>query len=227
MNFFSLKTIGCFFLFLTVILCSCLTPRKIDKWTTAYYGTAVNSKIKSNDYISIKAPGTHNDIVSVTEKRKMKLIPALFYWQWEYGTTTTLNQLVPANYFSSTIIPYANAKKLKDKLNGQKLELIINNVPTVFSIVDKGGLVFLVLYYIDWDRIFMDPQKQDMIIEYRLLKENVETKKGTVIIADRNKPLNVKVFHSVKKTFWSYLDQYNANVQAMSKEAIDKLIAEL
>jgi len=60
-----------------------------------------------------------------------------------------------------------------------------------------------------------------------LLKDNVETKMGTITVADRNKPINVKVFHSVKKTYWSYLDQYNANIQAMSKEAVDKLIAEL
>ena len=100
-------------------------------------------------------------------------------------------------------------------------------MPADFSVVDKGGLVFLIVFYIDWDRIFMDPQKQNTVIDYRLLKDNVETKKGTITVADRNKPLNVKVFHSVKKTFWSYLDQYTANIQAMSKEAIDKLIGEL
>lgn len=211
----------------SLLLTACLTPKKIDKWTTAQYGTTVQSKIRTNDYISIKVPGTSNDFVSSTVKRKMKLVPALFYWQWEYGTTTTLNSLIPSNYFSTAVIPYANSKKLKDKLNGQKLELTINKMPAVFSVVDKGGLVFLVLYYIDWDRIFMDPQKQDMVLTYRLLKDGAETKTGTITVADRNKPLNVKVLHSVKKTFWSYLDQYNANIQAMSKEAIDKLIADL
>lgn len=159
MNFSSLKTLTCFLAFIAMMFCSCLTPRKIDKWTTAHYGTTVNTRTRNNDYISIKTPNTSNNIIATTQKRKMKLIPALLYWQWEYGTTTTLNQLVPANYFSSTILPYANTKKLKDKLNGQKLELMINKMPAVFSVVDKGGLVFLVLYYIDWDRIFMDPQK--------------------------------------------------------------------
>ncbi len=73
----------------------------------------------------------------------------------------------------------------------------------------------------------MDPEKQEMIISYRLLKDNTETKKGVITIDDRNKPLHVKIFHSVKKTFWGYLDQYNYNIQLMSKELIDKLIAEL
>lgn len=143
-----------FVIAVSCLLTACLTPQKIDKWTTAQYGTTVQSKIRTNDYISIKVPGTSNDFVSSTVKRKMKLIPALLYWHWEYGTTTTLNSLIPSNYFSTAIIPYANSKKLKDKLNGQKLEITINKMPAVFSVVDKGGLVFLVVYYIDWDRFY-------------------------------------------------------------------------
>ena len=93
--------------------------------------------------------------------------------------------------------------------------------------VDKGGLVFLVVWYVTWDRIFVDPEKQDLVVSYRLLRDGTVTKKGIITVADRNKPVDVKVFRSVKKTFWEYLAGYNANVQAMSKEAADKLIAEL
>jgi len=213
-------------LFIIVVITSCLTPRKIDKWTAAHYGTTVNTRIKNNDYITIKASNT-GDIVSVSEKRKFKLIPALIYWQWEYGTNTKINQAVPTNYFNTTIMPYANIKKLKDKLNGQKLELTVNNVPAVFSVVDKGWVVYLLLWYVGNEHIYIDPEKQDMEIGYRLLKDNVETKKGTITVANRNKAVEVKVFHSTKKTYWACLDQYNANIQAMSKEAIDKLIIEI
>ncbi len=206
----------------------CLTPRKIDRWIDQKYHVPVATKPKANDYITIKTPGaSSSDIVSRTEKRKMKLLPLFFYWKWEYGTISTLNQSVAGEYFHSAIIPYANAKKLRDKLNGQKLEVTIDKIPCTFSVVDKGGLVFFIVFYVTWDDIFIDPEKQDMVISYRLFKENTETKTGTITITDRNKPLHVKVFHSVKKTFWSYLDQYNYNIQLMSKELIDKLIAEL
>ncbi|HEV8284850.1 MAG TPA: hypothetical protein VGQ09_11110 [Chitinophagaceae bacterium] len=228
---FSQRTLPVFIsiiIFSQLVFSSCLTPRKIDKWIDKKYGNTVQNKIKNNDYITIKAPSTsQSDIVAMSQKRKAKLLPLLFYWKWEYGTTSTLNQAIPNGYFNSAILPYANIKKLRDKLNGQKLELTINKIPASFSVVDKGGLVFLVLFYVTWDDIFMDPEKQDLIVSYKLSKDNAETKSGTITISDRNKPLHVKVFHSVKKTFWSYLDQYNYNIQQMSKELIDKLIKEL
>lgn len=210
-----------------ISLTSCLTPRKIDKWIDHEYGNAIQTKAKKSDYITIVAPQTSNDIIAKTEKKKMKLLPLLFYWKWEYGTTSTLNEKVPYNTFQQTFIPYANGKRLKEKLNGQTIELKVENMPATFSVVDKGGMVFLLLWAISWDRIFVDPAKQDMVVNYRLLRDGVETKKGTITVADRNKPVDVKVLHSVKKTFWEYLATYTGHVQGMSKEVADKLIAEL
>lgn len=157
----------------------------------------------------------------------MKLLPLLFYWKWQYGTFSTLNEAIPDATIASTILPYANVKKLKQKLNGQKIELSITKVPTQFSVVDNGWLVFIVLYYINNDDISMEPQAQDLVVTYRILKDNAETKTGTITVADRNKPRHVKLFRSTKKTFWSYLDDYNNDIQAMSKEVVDKLITEV
>jgi len=61
-----------------------------------------------------------------------------------------------------------------------------------------------------------------------LLKDNEETKKGTIIIKDINQKLYLKFFQfSGKKFIGRYLDQYNTNIQTMSKELVDKLIIEL
>lgn len=229
MKFFLLQkcTSSFVLLFLIIGFSSCLTPRKVDRWIDAKYGSTIKSKDRSNNYISIKAASKSSDIVARTEKRKMKLLPLLFYWKWQYGTFTTLNEAIPDATIASTILPYANAKGLRQKLNGQKIELTITKVPTQFSVVDDGWLVFLVLYYINDDDISMQPQPQDLVVSYRILKDNVETKTGTITVADRNKPRHVKLFHSTKKTFWSYLDDYNNDIQAMSKEAVDKLITEV
>ncbi|MGZ5133973.1 MAG: hypothetical protein ACXWCG_02430 [Flavitalea sp.] len=223
------KTYSVYSLLLIVLisLTSCLTPRKIDKWIDHEYGNTVQTKPKKSDYITIAPPQTNNDIIAKTEKKKMKMLPLLFYWKWEYGTVSTLNEKVPHNTFQQTFIPYANGKRLKEKLNGQTVELKLDQMPATFSVVDKGGMVFLVLWAISWDRIFVDPTKQDMVVSYRLLRDGVETKKGTITIADHNKPVDVKVLHSVKKTFWEYLATYTGNVQGMSKEVADKLIVEL
>lgn len=112
-------------------------------------------------------------------------------------------------------------------MNGQKIELTIEKMPQSFSLIDKGGMVFLVLYYITWDDIYVEPARQEMIVSYRLLKDRVETKKGTISVEDRNRERHVKMFTSVKKNVWAYLDEYNTNIQSMSREVIDQLISEL
>lgn len=206
---------------------SCLTPKKIDGWIDGKYGSTVRPKNNNNDYITIQTAGDASDVVATTEKRKTKLLPALFFWKWEYGTYSTLNQAVPAATVQTALLPYLNRKGLKSRLGGQKLELTFTKLPANFSVIDKGGLVFLVLFYFSWDDIFMKPEAQNMVVQYRVLKDGAETKTGIITVADRNKALHVKVFHSVKKTFWSYLDQYNTNLQLMSKDLGDQLMASL
>src|SRR5215831_10225340 len=113
---------------------SCLTPAKIDRWTNRKYENSISNNAKKSDYLSINVPGASaNDVVSTTEKRKMKILPLLFYWKWEYGTTSTLNKTIAASYFSSTLNRYA--AKLKSKLNNQKVELTVEQVPTSFSVI--------------------------------------------------------------------------------------------
>jgi hypothetical protein len=62
------------------------------------------------------------------------------------------------------ILPYAHSKGLKKKLNGQKLELTIEKVPTMFSLRDKGVMIYLVLAYTGWEHIYIEPQTEDMVV---------------------------------------------------------------
>jgi hypothetical protein len=221
-----LKPLLTVFLF-SIICSSCLTPRRIDRWIDKEYGSTASNKQRTTDYLTVKYPQGSANILAHTEKRKMKMLPLLFYWKWEYGTVSDLNPNVPAWYFQSALLPYANAKGLRQKLNGAKLELNIEKLPTGFSVVDKGWLVYVLIYDIHWEKVFIDPTKQPMVVTYRVVKDGTELKKGTLTVADRNQVLNVRVFHSVKKTFWGYLDQYNTNMQSMSKELVDQLLKEL
>jgi hypothetical protein len=214
--------------FLLVGFSSCLTPRKMDKRIDSHYGSTVPAKVKSNDFITIKTDGmTRSDKVSTTQKGKSKLLPAVVYWQWQYSTVSTLNPFIPAGQFSADVLPYANAKGLRQKLNGQKVELTIESAPAVFSLMEKGHLVYLLVYYIGWEYIYIDPNKTDLVVSYRVLNGDTETKKGVINITNRDQPIALKMFQSTKKMTWRYLDQYSNNIKAMSKELIDKLIVEL
>ena len=205
----------------------CMTPKKIDRWAGQHYTTAITPPRKS-DYIVIKdASFVQGDAPSVTEKKKGKMLPLLFYWKWKLGTHTELQQNVPRTVFAAAVIPYANSKRLKQKLDGQRIELTIEEVPSTFSIMDEGWLVFLIFGSIHNEVMYIDPDVKNMEVSYRVMKDNTEVRAGRVSVADLNKPVDFRMFKSAKKTFFEYLDKYNSNIQTMAKETVDKIIADL
>lgn len=215
-------------LFCLLILSGCLTPRKMDKWIDTHYGKTVPAKLKSNDYITVKTEKPFpTDRVSQTVKGQRKMIPALVYWQWDYANVSALNPAIPAANLSTTVVGYANGKGLRQKVNGQKIELTVNKLPAGFSLREKGTLIYVLVYYIGWEHIFIEPGNDDLVVTYRLLKDDVETKKGIISIPNRGRPVSLKVLQSTKKMTWRYLDQYNENIRAMSRELVDKLLTEI
>lgn len=117
---------------------------------------------------------------------------------------------------------------LKQKLNGNHLELTIQQLPHGFTMEDKGWLVYAILFDFGKEVISVEPQPTDMMVSYRVLNSNnEEVKTGTITVVDPNKTKRLKWFHSLKKTTWQYLEQYDANIVSMSKELVNKLTAEL
>ena len=205
----------------------CMTSQKMDGWIAD--NQIVASKLKTSDYILVKAPDIKkSDTISLTKKGKFKLIPAIVYWRTENSFVSTLNQWVPLGTFNSSLIQYANAKGLKQKLNGQKIEFSVDKFPATFSLTFVSHLIYFGLYYVQWSKDFVNPVKQNLSISYRLLKDNLETKKGTITVTDPSKAEYLKFFQtSYKKLTMRYLEQYDNNIQAISKELVDKLILEL
>ncbi len=227
--YLSRRCLPVLYFFLLISFSSCLTSRKMDKWIDRQYGSTVPQKMKSSDYITIKTDNlTKSEKVSTTQKGKRKLIPALFYWHWDYSTVSTLNPYIPVSNVSTTIMPYANSKGLRQKLNGQKLELTFDQAPAVFELTEKGNLIFVLVYYIGWENIYIEPKNEEMVVAYRLLNSNnEETKKGVITITNRDQPISLKMFQSPKKMTWRYLEQYNNNIKSMSRELVDKLMLEI
>ena len=217
------------FVFSSFIFWGCLTPAKVDGYISDGYSGL--PRVKNNDYIILATQHNIGDknIISVTKKDKGKVLPLILYWKFQSSVTSTLSQSVPFSYFNSTLMTYANTKGLKQKLNGQRIELSMDKLPAIFSYTSVEHLIYLGIWYVHWGSVFVQPQNQDVTISYRLLNNtNEETKKGTITIKDLNQRMYLKMFHySAKKFIWRYLDKYNSNLQAMSKEFVDKLIVEL
>jgi len=162
----------------TMSLNSCIGPKKIDKWISEeqYGETTTSIKPKAN-YFTIASPLVTADTkTSNSAKENTQVLPLIFYWQIDSKISSTLNPKVPMNLFVSSFTTYANSKGLKQKLNGQKLEMTIDKMPTTFSFHDDFRDINLLLAQIHWEKIYLLPEKADMTISYKLTKDNGETK---------------------------------------------------
>lgn len=88
-------------------------------------------------------------------------------------------------------------------------------------------MIYQIVAYTGREHIYIDPQEEDMVVSYRLLKDNLETKKGEITVTNRDQPVALKAFQSPKKLTRRYLEQYDNNIKLMSKELVDKLIVDL
>ena len=183
---------------------------------------------KKSDVITITSSlNSMGDVLSETQKKTSHVLPLLFYWQYDYKNTTTLNPQIGINNFTSTVFSYSN-KALKQKLNGRKLELNIEKMPTNFAIDDKGHIVWVVLYAFSWDVLTVQPEDHEMVVSYKILnQDNSSYKTGTVNISNTGKGLTLGMFQSLKKKTFECLDQYDASITSMSKMVVDKIAAEL
>jgi len=214
---------------LIVLLTGCLGPKKINKWVDKHYAEAEKPQKKSTvNYLTVTSTMTHmGDHLSNTENKTSNLLPLILYWQWDYKNTCTLNPQIAIDNFTATVLSYAGKKGLNKKLNGQRVELSIDNMPNVFAVDDKGHMIWIIIWVFGWDELSILPQNKDIVVSYRVLQDNAETKKGVITIPDASKPVYLKMFQSLKKKTMQSLDAYDANITAMSKVVIDKLMAEL
>lgn len=213
---------------ITIAVTSCVGPRKIDKWIGEQYGETTTANKPKANYFTIASPSVTTDSkTSNSVKENTKVLPLIFYWQFDYKISSTLNPKVPMNTFVSAFTSYANSKGLKQKLNGQKLEMTIDKMPTAFSFHDDFRDINLLLAQIRWEKIYIAPENTDVAISYKLTKENGETKTGVINIADGNKTKQKKYFQRLKTATQDYLAQYDENIRSMAKTAVDKVIIDL
>ena len=91
---------------------------------------------------------------------------------------------------------------------------------------DRGHIIW-VIYAVSWDNVTFQPDNTDMDVSYKIMKDNIETKKGSVTVSNTDKILGLKYLQSIKKITGQYLDQYDENIKLMSKQVVDQIIAAL
>lgn len=213
-----------FFIYL-IAATGCISEKKMNRYVSSRYGDNIELKKIKSDYITITSPlETGSGVPSQSTKKTKKALPFILYMRFYYQTSCTLNSRIPINQFSTALALYANSKKLKEKLNGGKLELSIDKLPLSFSFNDDYQFLILV----QWEKIYLLPQSQEMTINYKVTDSNgAETKKGILTIPDLNKIKGTRYFQSVRSATSEYLTQYDENLKAMARYAVDQLIVSL
>ena len=99
-------------------------------------------------------------------------------------------------------------------------------MPSTFSLVDKSHAIWLI-YIIHWDKIYIEPDVKDLVVSYKLYGSDNNVKTGKIEIKDGEESKNLRLFQSWKSATSDYLSNYDADVTAMSKQFINKLMNEL
>ena len=216
---------------LLILLTSCLGEKKYADFVYNKYNSqtqAADLTKDAPDYISVNTDSSINklDTLVVAKKIKSQFIPAILYWQWENTIRCELDPRISIQTFNKYLFSYADSANLKERLNGQKLELSINDLPNSFVYTHKGNSIILLIAYTVNDTEAIIPENKDVKISYRLVKDNIETKKGTLLIPDETQPMQ-NIWKSTQKFTWSYMSQYDNNLQKLSKNVIDKILTEI
>jgi len=219
--------IAIIFFAITLSLSSCLTSKKVDKFVGKQFNDELpKPEKKKNQDISITSniPYSSGNI-STTETKTSNMLPLIFYWQWDYKNTCTLNPAIAVNTFTKTVNLQAG-KGLNQKLNGQKLELTIEQMPNASAFDDKAHLVWII-YAFAWDKISVQPDLKDLVVSYKVLQNGSSMKSGSITIKNNEQNKGLRFFQSWKSAISEYLVQYDQDMANMTKTFIDKLNQEL
>lgn len=208
------------------LLSGCLTSQKIDKFVGKQFNNELPKPDKRSSDINVSSAISFNSPdISITETKTSHMLPLLFYWQWDYKNTCTLNPAIPINMFKKSLYSQAN-KGLNQKLKGQKLELTLEELPHAFAFDDKAHMVW-VIYAFGWDKISVQPDLTDLVVSYKVLQNETVVKSGKISIKNNEKNRNVRFFQSWKSAITEYLAQYNDDMATMGRTCATQLTQEL
>ena len=210
-----------------IVFSSCLTSKKMDKFVSKQYNGELPTpdKKKQSDIVITSTVQSPVAGISATESKTSNLLPLVFYWQVDYKNTCTLNSNIAVTSFSRDING-KYAKSLRQKLNGQSLELTIEQVPDQFAFDDKSHMVWLV-YAFAWDKFTVQPSAKDMIVSYKTNVKGQVAKTGRIVIKNKESNQGLRYLQSWKSAVSEYISAYNTNITAMTHEFATKLNDEL
>ena len=211
----------------SIFFSSCLTSQKMDAYISDQYNNEIPRVNKRNQRAEItytsSLPSTLSDISS-TESHN-KILPLIVYWNIEERKNCTLNSGIAAADFENEVNKLAG-KGLHQKLAGKKLKLTLEQAPSTFALVDKTQAIWLI-YAIHWEKVYIEPQPADLVVTYKLYKNDNIVKNGTITIKNTEKNKGLRFFQSWKSAISEHLADYDTNISSLSQQVVDQLEQQL
>lgn len=212
-------------IFFASFLAGCVGPKKVNRWVDEHYGYLGAIKPRKNDFITISSNLPFGPETSVTDREVKNVLPLIFYWRWDYTITSSLNPKIPVGTFTSAVQSYA-LKALKPKLPDARIELTVDSIPSTFILNNRSQMIWVV-YAFGWDKITIASENKNLVVSYKIIKDNTPDKTGVVTVDNTIPVLQKTYLKRVKTMTEEYLYQYDEATKLMARKVVDKIIAEL
>ena len=212
------------FLTIIVMFSSCVSPTKVDKHVSNYYNNQLpkQEKRKQTNVIVTSPLVKDSTILSTTVRKTSKVIPLILYISYNFRYTISLNPAIGSIYFQK--IANQQYAKWPQKQEGEELVITINEMPVGFAVATKSQTYLLFVTIYKW---FVDPDKKDFLVNYKLKKNGTIQKEGNVKIKNSAIKEAIPYGRSLKRTIAENLSGYQTAITNMAKECMEKIFEEL
>lgn len=194
---------------------------------TDYYGKIPPQKpgIKpANVRVSSLLNYDTSTAVSKTDPPKKKMLFLLLYIRERAWTTTHLHPDVPFNQLANSIYQYTRSKSFADKLGNRNLEIELDTIPRSFT---YHNIFNTYAIFVHTSRFYYQPNYHDIKVNYTIWGDGVPDKKGSFIIEDPNRLVNMGYFQSFKGLLTEYLTNYDAQLKRLGPEIAKRIQQQL
>jgi len=215
--FVSISIVGLF------LFSGCLTPRHMDAYVSDQFNGQVpkiDTKRTPDVSVSTSLPIIPPDISS-SERKTLQFIPLIVYWHWDYRHICTLNPMLSINDFVKSLS--TQARTINAKLNGRKLELVVEEIPRSFAFVDKTNIIL----FIQLTKFYVEPDFRDLVVTYKIIENNSAIKSGKITIKSTANNQRIRFAQGWKSSISEQLGAYHANIGTMTKDFVSDLLQEL
>ena len=204
------------YFFSVLFFTSCHISAKMDRFVSQQYNDQfpkITGKKNQDIIVTTSLPVDKQQAISATQKKTSQLLPLIVYWSFDFRRTCSLNYQVPLNLVTNSIYSTTN-KRLEEKLKGRKLEILVEQVPSRFAIVDKVHIALIVY----WHKLYREPDFSDLVVSYKLLENGQAVKTGKLTIENKQQNVGVRFAQSIRSSCEEAISEYNQELSGMAKD---------